>query len=36
MCSKVKMMISKLDNCERDVLVASASAWEVPEYSQFK
>ena len=36
MRGKVKMMISRLDNRERDVLGASALAWEVPEYSLFK
>ena len=33
---KVKIMTSKLDNRERDVLGASALAWSVPEYSLFK
>jgi glucokinase len=33
---KVKILISKLDNRERDVLGASALAWSVPEYSLFK
>ena len=33
---KVKMLVSKLDDRERDVLGASALAWSVPEYSLFK
>lgn len=33
---KVKLLVSKLDDRERDVLGASALAWEVPEYSLFK
>ncbi|MCR4582486.1 MAG: ROK family protein [Prevotella sp.] len=33
---KTKLVISLLDNRERDVLGASALAWEVPEYSLFK
>jgi glucokinase len=33
---KVKLLISKLDDRERDVLGASALAWSVPEYSLFK
>jgi len=33
---KVKILLSKLDNRERDVLGASALAWSVPEYSLFK
>lgn len=33
---KVKILSSKLDNRERDVLGASALAWSVPEYSLFK
>ena len=33
---KVKILVSKLDNRERDVLGASALAWSVPEYSLFK
>ena len=33
---KVKILTSKLDNRERDVLGASALAWSVPEYSLFK
>jgi len=36
MRGKVKIHISKLDDRERDVLGASALAWEVPEYSLFK
>ena len=32
----VKILSSKLDNRERDVLGASALAWSVPEYSLFK
>lgn len=33
---KVKMLVSKLEDRERDVLGASALAWSVPEYSLFK
>ena len=33
---KVKVLVSKLDDRERDVLGASALAWSVPEYSLFK
>jgi glucokinase len=33
---KVKLLLSKLDDRERDALGASALAWEVPEYSLFK
>ena len=33
---KVKILVSKLDDRERDVLGASALAWSVPEYSLFK
>jgi glucokinase len=33
---KVKILVSKLDDHERDVLGASALAWSVPEYSLFK
>ena len=33
---KVKLLTSKLDDRERDVLGASALAWSVPEYSLFK
>ena len=33
---KVKMLVSKLDDRERDVLGASALAWDVKEYSLFK
>jgi glucokinase len=36
MRGKVKIIVSKLDDRERDVLGASALAWEVPEYSLFK
>jgi glucokinase len=36
MRGKVKMMLSELNDRERDVLGASALAWEVPEYSLFK
>ncbi len=36
MRGKVHLMISELDDRERDVLGASALAWEVPEYSLFK
>lgn len=36
MRGRVKIYISKLDDRERDVLGASALAWEVPEYSLFK
>lgn len=35
MQNKVKLLISELDDRERDVLGASALAWEVPEYSLF-
>ena len=34
--NKVKLLVSKLDDRERDVLGASALAWSVPEYSLFK
>ena len=33
---KVRILMSKLDDRERDVLGASALAWSVPEYSLFK
>ena len=33
---KVKFLISELDDRERDILCASALAWDVPEYSLFK
>ena len=36
MRGKVKILVSKLDDRERDVLGASALAWEVPENSLFK
>lgn len=36
MRGKVKIFVSKLNDRERDVLGASALAWEVPEYSLFK
>jgi glucokinase len=36
MKGKVKIIVSQLDDRERDVLGASALAWEVPEYSLFK
>ncbi len=36
MRGKVKILRSKLDDRERDVLGASALAWSVPEYSLFK
>ena len=36
MAGKVRIMLSDLHNAERDVLGASALAWEVPEYSLFK
>ena len=36
MRGKVRIMQSELDDRERDVLGASALAWEVPEYSLFK
>lgn len=36
MRGKVKILTSKLDDRERDVLGASALAWSVPEYSLFK
>lgn len=32
---KVKLLLSQLDDRERDVLGASALAWDVPEYSLF-
>ena len=32
---KVKLLVSRLDDRERDVLGAAALAWEVPEYSLF-
>jgi len=36
MKGKIKILTSKLDDRERDVLGASALAWSVPEYSLFK
>lgn len=36
MKGKVRIMLSELNDKERDVLGASALAWEVPEYSLFK
>ena len=36
MRGKVKLLVTELDDHERDVLGASALAWEVPEYSLFK
>ena len=36
MKGKVKILVSKLNDRERDVLGASALAWSVPEYSLFK
>ena len=36
MRGKIKLLLSKLDDRERDTLGASALAWEVPEYSLFK
>lgn len=36
MRGKIKIFVSKLNDRERDVLGASALAWEVPEYSLFK
>ena len=36
MRGKVKLLTSKLDDRERDVLGASVLAWSVPEYSLFK
>ena len=36
MRDRVKILVSKLDGHERDVLGASVLAWEVPEYSLFK
>jgi len=36
MKGKVKLLTSKLDDRERDVLGASVLAWSVPEYSLFK
>ena len=35
MRGKVKLLVSELDNHERDVLGASVLAWSVPEYSLF-
>ena len=32
----IKIVVSRMDNRERDVLGAAALAWEVPEYSLFK
>ncbi len=34
--NKVRLLVSRLDDRERDVLGASALAWSVPEYSLFK
>jgi glucokinase len=36
MKGRIKILVSQLDDRERDVLGASALAWEVPEYSLFK
>ena len=36
MKGKIKILVSKLNDRERDVLGASALAWSVPEYSLFK
>ena len=36
MAGKVKILVSELDDRERDVLGASVLAWSVPEYSLFK
>ena len=36
MKGKINILLSKLDDRERDVLGASALAWSVPEYSLFK
>lgn len=36
MCGKVKIFVSDLENHTRDVLGASAVAWDVKEYSLFK
>ena len=36
MRGRVKILVSPLNDRERDVLGASALAWEVPEYSLFK
>jgi len=36
MRGKVKLLVSELDDNERDVLGASVLAWSVPEYSLFK
>ena len=36
MQGKVKILVSELNDRERDVLGASALAWSVPEYSLFK
>ena len=34
--NKIRLLVSRLDDRERDVLGASALAWSVPEYSLFK
>ena len=36
MRGKLRIVVSRMDNRERDVLGAAALAWEVPEYSLFK
>jgi glucokinase len=36
MRGKIKLVVTELNDHERDVLGASALAWEVPEYSLFK
>jgi glucokinase len=36
MKGRIKILVSQLNDRERDVLGASALAWEVPEYSLFK
>ena len=36
MRGQIKIVVSRMDNRERDVLGAAALAWEVPEYSLFK
>ena len=36
MRGKVRLLVSEFDDIERDMLGASALAWEVPEYSLFK
>lgn len=35
LCGKVRLLVSEMENHERDVLGASVLAWSVPEYSLF-